>query len=81
MSTHNIGFYEDLTKIIFALSSNIIKYAPYFFCCYLLFCCCKCVVFGLVSGAVVCWEPKLMLIFGKRARKPSCQSFTLKQSG
>ena len=31
-STHNIGFYEDLTKIIFELSSNIIKYAPYFFC-------------------------------------------------
>ena len=35
MSTHNIGFYEDLTKIIFKLSSNIIKYAPYFFCCLL----------------------------------------------
>ena len=33
MSTHNIGFYEDLTKIIFESSSNIIKYAPYFFCC------------------------------------------------
>ena len=33
MSTHNTGFYEDLTKIIFELSSNIIKYAPYFFCC------------------------------------------------
>ena len=33
MSTHNIAFYEDLTKIIFELSSNIIKYAPYFFCC------------------------------------------------
>ena len=32
MSTHNIGFYEDFTKIIFELSSNIIKYAPYFFC-------------------------------------------------
>ena len=32
MSTHNIGFYEDSTKIIFELSSNIIKYAPYFFC-------------------------------------------------
>ena len=32
MSTHNIGFYEDLTKIIFELSSNIIKYAAYFFC-------------------------------------------------
>ena len=32
MSTHNIGFYEDLTKIIFELSSNIIKYAPCFFC-------------------------------------------------
>ena len=31
-SAHNIGFYEDLTKIIFELSSNIIKYAPYFFC-------------------------------------------------
>ena len=31
MSTHNIGFYEDLTKIIFKLSSNIIKYAPYNF--------------------------------------------------
>ena len=37
MSTHNIGFYEDLTKIIFEMSSNIIKYAPYFFCC-VLFC-------------------------------------------
>ena len=33
MSTHNIGFYEELTKNIFELSSNIIKYAPYFFCC------------------------------------------------
>ena len=33
MSTHSIGFYEDLTKIIFELSSNIIKYTPYFFCC------------------------------------------------
>ena len=33
MSTHNIGFYEDLTKIIFELSSSIIKYAPYFSCC------------------------------------------------
>ena len=30
MIEHNIGFYEDLTKIIFELSSNIIKYAPYF---------------------------------------------------
>ena len=29
MSTHNIGFYEDLTKIIFELSSNIIKSAPF----------------------------------------------------
>ena len=28
MSTHNIGFYEDLTKIIFELSSNIIKFLP-----------------------------------------------------
>ena len=31
MSTDNIGFYEDLTKIIFELSLNFIKYAPYFF--------------------------------------------------
>ena len=33
MSTHNIGFYEDLTKNIFQLSSNIIKYTSYFFFC------------------------------------------------
>ena len=33
MSTHNIGFYVELTKIIFELSSNIIKYAPYLFFC------------------------------------------------
>ena len=32
MSTHNIGFYEEISKIITYLSSNIIKYAPYFFC-------------------------------------------------
>ena len=35
MSTHIIGLYEDLTKIIFELSSKIIRYAPYFFCCLL----------------------------------------------
>ena len=29
MSTHNIGFYEEISKIITKLSSNIIKYAPY----------------------------------------------------
>ena len=35
MSTHNIGFYEDFTKIIFQLSSIIIIYAHYlFFCMY-----------------------------------------------
>ena len=27
MSTHNIGFYEHLTKIIFELSSSIIKFS------------------------------------------------------
>ena len=32
MSTHNIGFYEEISKIITILSSNIIKYTPYFFC-------------------------------------------------
>ena len=32
MSTHNIGFYEEISKIITQLSSNIIKYAPFFFC-------------------------------------------------
>ena len=32
MSTHNIGFYEDLTKIIFELSSNthLISSAEYY---------------------------------------------------
>ena len=31
MSTHNIGFYEDLTKIIFQLSSNthLISFSDY----------------------------------------------------
>ena len=33
MSTHNIVFYEDMTKNIFKLTSNIIKYAPYLFFC------------------------------------------------
>ena len=28
MSIHNIGFNEEMAKIIFQLSSNIIKYAP-----------------------------------------------------
>ena len=34
MSTHNIGFYEDLTKIIFELSSNthLISSAVFEFC-------------------------------------------------
>ena len=27
MSTYNIGFYEEITKIIYVISSNIIKYA------------------------------------------------------
>ena len=33
MSTHNIGFKKKQTKIIFQLSPNIIKYAPYLFFC------------------------------------------------
>ena len=32
MSTHTIDLYEEISKIITKLSSNIIKYAPYFFC-------------------------------------------------
>ena len=32
MNTHNIGFYEEVSKIITYLSSNIIKYPPYFIC-------------------------------------------------
>ena len=36
MSTHNICFYEEISKIITKLSSNIIKYAPYFFCCFFI---------------------------------------------
>ena len=35
MSTHNIGFYEEISKIISELSLNIIKYALYLFFCYL----------------------------------------------
>ena len=31
MSTHNIGFYEEISKII--TFKIIIKYAPYFFSC------------------------------------------------
>ena len=31
MSTHNIGFYVEISKIISLLSSNIIKYALYLF--------------------------------------------------
>ena len=34
MGSHNISFYEEISKIITELSSNIIKYAPYFFCWY-----------------------------------------------
>ena len=37
MSTNNIGFYKDLTNNIFELSSNIIKYAPYFLLYYSIF--------------------------------------------
>ena len=33
MSIHNIGFYEDLTKFVFQLLSNIINYASYLFFC------------------------------------------------
>ena len=32
MSTHNIGFYEDLTKIIFQLSSNTHLSSPGYAC-------------------------------------------------
>ena len=32
MSTNNIGFYEEMTKFIFQLSSNIIK--SHLFCSY-----------------------------------------------
>ena len=31
MSSHNIGFYEKLTKNFFQLSSNVIKCAPFLF--------------------------------------------------
>ena len=29
MNTHNIAFYEEMTKFIFYLSSNIIKYCRF----------------------------------------------------
>ena len=41
LSTYNIGFYEDLTKIIFQLSSNVIKYAPYLYFC-------MCIAYGAI---------------------------------
>ena len=28
MSSHDIGFYEEMAKFVFQLSSNIIKYTP-----------------------------------------------------
>ena len=31
MSTHNIGFYEEMAKLIFQLSLNIVKYTLYLF--------------------------------------------------
>ena len=36
MSTHNLDFYEEQTKIILELSSNSIKHAPYLFFRFLL---------------------------------------------
>ena len=33
MSTHNIGSYEEMVKIIFQLSTNITKFALYIFFC------------------------------------------------
>ena len=33
VSTHNIGFYEEISKIIPLLSSNITKYTPYLVFC------------------------------------------------
>ena len=35
MSTHNIGFYGEISKIIFQLSSDVIKYPTYLYFCYL----------------------------------------------
>ena len=55
MSTHNIGFYEDLTKIIFELSSNIIKYAPYSAVFKYKFACFS--VKNYVVGSHYAWQP------------------------
>ena len=33
MSTNNIGFYEDLIKIIFQIASNMHLISYFFFCC------------------------------------------------
>ena len=69
MSTHNIGFYEDLTKIIFELSSNIIKYATYLFCCLPPDSHDKC-QFGLCGYIVVamllCLSDEAHLVLGSR---------------
>ena len=51
-------FYEDLTKIIFQLSSNIIKYAPYLFFCNIIGSFVLKSVLSLSSDrvSVFCWQ-------------------------
>ena len=65
MSTHNIGFYEDLTKIIFELSSNIIKYVPYFFCW---------IVHSLHEILLIFYESISVYILGIVIKNKTCQS-------
>ena len=71
MSTHNIGFYEDLTKIIFELSSNIIKYAPYFFCCVLLMSTYSLRFYGEISLIV---RKQVFGVSDQVQQKPGCTS-------
>ena len=73
MSTHNIGFYEDLTKIIFELSSNIIKYAPYFFCCKYM---------SSVKRKTVFWvSDQVLHKLGCTASQPQKKSKNMQRSG
>ena len=72
MSTHTIGFYEEMSKIIFQLSSNIIiKYVLYLFFCYMKY------VLAHLSRRLI-GELIVYPWSGVRRRRPSSSSTMLK---
>ena len=69
MSTHNIDFYEILTKLILQLSSNIIKYVPKLFG-----------FFAIFSFLIFCTTPfsaayYLFYLTSSRSYDITCQSY------